>query len=100
MIVTTDLLDNSTRGYDDSFLQFEKMLQKWNVGFIGKVGIVRQTLNRQLLQQKIKSFSEEIRSDIALVLSDMDSNMQGKWSQAVKDKVTETNTKFENFIDP
>ena len=61
MIVTTDLLDHSTRGYDDSFLQFEKMLQKWNVGFIGKVGIVRQTLNRQLLQQKIKSFSEEIR---------------------------------------
>lgn len=99
MIVTTDLLDHSTRGYDDSFLQYEKMLQKWNVGFIGQAGIARQTQNRQLLQQKIKSFSEEVRSDIALVLSDMDSNMQGKWSQAVKDKVTRTTKKLECFRD-
>lgn len=99
MIVTTDLLDHSTRGYDDSFLQYEKMLQKWNVGFIGQAGIARQTQNRQLLQQKIKSFSEEVRSDIALALSDMDSKMQGKWSQAVKDKVTRTTKKLECFID-
>ena len=95
MIVTTDLLDHSTRGYDDSFLQYEKMLQKWNVGFIGQAGIVRQTQNRQLLQQKLKSLSEEIRPDIALALSDMDSNMQGKWSQAVKDKVARTTKKLE-----
>lgn len=99
MIVTTDLLDHSTRGYDDSFLQYEKMLQKWNVGFIGQAGIVRQTQNRQLLQQKLKSLSEEIRSDIALALSDMDSNMQGKWSQAVKDKVARTTKKLECFRD-
>lgn len=99
MIVTTDLLDHSTRGYDDSFLQYEKMLQKWNVGFIGQAGIVRQTQNCQSLQQKLKSLSEEIRSDIALALSDMDSNMQGKWSQAVKDKVTRTTKKLECFRD-
>ena len=99
MIVTTDLLDHSTRGYDDSFLQYEKMLQKWNVGFIGQAGIVRQTQNRQSLQQKLKSLSEEIRSDIALALSDMDSNMQGKWSQTVKDKVTRTTKKLECFRD-
>ena len=99
MIITTDLLDSSARGYDDSFLQFEKMLQKWNVGIIGQAGLVRQAQNRQLLQQKTKSLSEEIRSDVASALSSLDSSMQGKWSQAVKDKVTETNQKFENFIE-
>lgn len=99
MIITTELLEHSARGYDDSFLQFEKMLQKWNVGMIGQAGVARQTLNRQLLQQKTKSLSEEIHSDIDLALSGLDASMQGNWSQAVKDTVAGTTKNLEYFRD-
>lgn len=98
MLITTDLLEDSTRGHDDSFLQIEKMLQSWNVLELAKATYAKSQDNRKVWEQTVKSATDEVRSDIALVINSIDDSMKGAWSKAVKEQAEGKSKKFEQLL--